>query len=375
MKPRVLKGDLFASDAQTLVNTVNTVGIMGKGVALEFKKRFPDMYEDYVRRCAAGDVHLGQPYLFRRQQSPWVLNFPTKGHWRSVSRLSDIVAGLEYLEQHYRDWGISSLAVPPLGCGQGGLEWRVVGPTLYRYLQRLEIPVDLYAPHGTPSDQLELPFLTQSANAPNGTSPDGAPKITAAQVALVEILARIDSEPYHWPIGRTSFQKLAYFASESGIPTGLHFERGSYGPFSAELKPLITRLVNNGLIREEQLGSMFSVRPGPTYRDAARAFRDELQTWEPTIERIVDLFLRMRSQQAEVAATVHFAAHTLAESSPATPSETDVLEEVKRWKQRRRPPLSDEEIAQAIRGLNALRWLSVRPSPDLPLAEAATADV
>ncbi|MGQ9779784.1 MAG: macro domain-containing protein, partial [Bacillota bacterium] len=144
---RILVGDLFASKAQTLVNTVNCVGVMGKGVALEFKKRFPKMYEDYVRRCKAGLVKLGKPYLYRNLTGPWILNFPTKDHWRSVSRLSDIVQGLEYLVKHYKEWGITSLAVPPLGCGQGQLEWRVVGPTLYRYLNAMDIPVELYAPY------------------------------------------------------------------------------------------------------------------------------------------------------------------------------------------------------------------------------------
>ncbi|MGE5573357.1 MAG: macro domain-containing protein [Bacteroidota bacterium] len=81
---------------------MNCVGVMGKGIALEFKKRFPEMYDDYARRCAAGEVRLGEPYLFRRPVLPWILNFPTKGHWRSVARLSDIVRGLEYLTRHYQ---------------------------------------------------------------------------------------------------------------------------------------------------------------------------------------------------------------------------------------------------------------------------------
>src|SRR5438128_10256127 len=143
-------GNLFDSNAQTLVNTVNCVGVMGKGVALEFKERFPEMYEDYVARCKAGDVRLGCPYLYRTLVPPWVLNFPTKDHWRSESRLEDIEKGLRYLLDQHRSWGITSLAVPPLGCGHGQLEWRVVGPTLYRYLKRMDIPVELYAPFGTP---------------------------------------------------------------------------------------------------------------------------------------------------------------------------------------------------------------------------------
>lgn len=93
----VRKGNLLDSDAQTLVNTVNTVGVMGKGVALDFKNRFPEMFDDYVARCKVGTVKLGEPYLFRRLFPPWIINFPTKEHWRSVSKLDDIVRGLDYL--------------------------------------------------------------------------------------------------------------------------------------------------------------------------------------------------------------------------------------------------------------------------------------
>jgi uncharacterized protein YwgA len=163
------------------------------------------------------------------------------------------------------------------------------------------------------------------------------PAMEPAWVALVEILARIDREPYHWPVGRIMFQKIAYFATESGLPTGLHYARGSYGPFAPDLKPLVTRLVNNGLIREEEHGRMFVVKPGPTYADAVRAYKDDLERWEPIIERVVDLFLRMRTEQAEVAATAHFAATVLAREGTSSPAESDVLAEVKRWKQRRRP--------------------------------------
>src|SRR5947209_13464703 len=97
---RVLIGDIFESKAQTLINTVNTVGIMGKGIALGFRKRFPEMYNDYVRRCERHEVRLGQPYLYRRITPPNIINFPTKEHWRSVSKLSDIIEGLKHLEQH-----------------------------------------------------------------------------------------------------------------------------------------------------------------------------------------------------------------------------------------------------------------------------------
>src|SRR5262245_30938499 len=229
-------GYLFDSDAQTLVNTVNCVGVMGKGVALEFKNRFPDMYSDYLEKCKAGQVRLGKPYLFRRIVPPWILNFPTKDHWRSVSRLQDIEDGLRHLLAHYLEWGITSLAVPPLGCGQGQLEWRVVGPTLYRYLNQMDIPVELYAPLDTPHEELRRSFFDQALTPASGASKATPSRVDPAWIALVEILRRIEEEPYHWPVGRTTFQKLAYFGTQCGIRTGLSYRRGSFGPYAPELK-------------------------------------------------------------------------------------------------------------------------------------------
>ena len=227
----VRKGDLFESDAQTLVNTVNTVGVMGKGIALGFKKRFPEMYEDYRVRCERGEVQLGRPYLYAPIVPPWIVNFPTKAHWRAHSRLEDIEAGLRYLTNHVRQWGVTSLAVPPLGCGEGGLEWRVVGPTLLEHLDGLGIPVTLYAPFNAPQAELRIEYLEEQlaeiGHEDNPTAPES--KVPAAGVALVEVLARLLANPYQPPIGRIFFQKLAYFATERGLPTGLAFERKSFG--------------------------------------------------------------------------------------------------------------------------------------------------
>jgi uncharacterized protein YwgA/O-acetyl-ADP-ribose deacetylase (regulator of RNase III) len=368
---KVLIGNLFDSKAQTLVNTVNCVGVMGAGIALEFKKRFPSMYEDYVQRCETGQVRLGQPYLYRRVTEPWILNIPTKDHWRSVSRLDDIVRGLEFVQHRYREWGITSMAVPPLGTGHGQLEWRVVGPTLFRFLSRLEIPVELYAPYGTPHKELQPEFLGYSqehSNAPPS-------RIDPAWIAIVEILSRIEHEPYHWPVGRILFHKIAYFATESGIPTRLQYEKGSFGPYAETLKPHITRLVNNGLIREERMGRMFAVRVGATFEDAKSVFAGDLRRWEPQIDRIADLFVRMRTEQAEVAATVHFAAKVLANRLQHKPTELDVLDEVMRWKSRRRPPLNEREVALAIRNLGVLGWLEANASQELPVKEEALLEV
>ncbi len=367
---RPLKGDIFRSSSQTIVNTVNCVGVMGKGIALGFKQRYPEMYDDYVRRCNAGEVRLGKPYLYKRSAPPHILNFPTKDHWRSVANLKDIVAGLEYLQQHYKEWGIESLAVPPLGCGEGQLEWKVVGPTLYRYLSVLNIPVELYAPFGTPDEQLQLSFLNPlQVNGNVDLRQTQDKRMDAAWIALVEVLQQIEREPFHWPIGRVSFQKIAYFATEAGIPTGLSYTKGSYGPYTADLKKVIARLVNNGIIQEEQSGKMFVVKVGPTFGDAERAYHNDLEKWKVLIGKIADLFMRMRTNQAEIAATVHFAYLNLQKKGNKKPSEIEILTEVMIWKQRRRPPLNKEEVSLAIRNLGMLGWLETKPSKNLPVPD------
>ena len=109
---KILVADIFQSKAQTLINTVNCVGVMGKGIALEFKERFPQMYEDYIHRCERKEVRLGEPYLYQSLILPQIINFPTKEHWKSLSRIEDIERGLEYLVVHYKEWGVTSLAVP-----------------------------------------------------------------------------------------------------------------------------------------------------------------------------------------------------------------------------------------------------------------------
>lgn len=355
-------GDMFESKAQTLVNTVNCVGVMGKGIALEFKKRFPDMYSDYLARCERHQVKLGQPYLYKSFAHQWILNFPTKDHWRMATKLEDIVRGLEHLLAHYEKWEIVSLAVPPLGSGHGQLEWRVVGRTLYYYLAKMRIPVELYAPYGTPTLELQDEFL-RGSEIP-------APKwIKPAYVALVEILRRLEEQPYHRPIGHTIFQKIAYVATEEGLPTGLEYGQGSYGPFAPEMKKLETRLSNNGLISEKRFGRMMVIRVGRTFEDARKAYAADLQRWENIIEKVADLFMRMDTRQAELTTTVLYSARNLVKPGDGVASEKDVLYAVFDWKKRRKPPLEFTEVASTIRNLAALGWLQVSASDDLPLPE------
>jgi O-acetyl-ADP-ribose deacetylase (regulator of RNase III) len=363
--PKVIEdGDIFRSNAQTLVNTVNCVGVMGKGIALGFKRRFPEMYDDYVARCEKGDVKLGHPYLYRYEGGPWILNFPTKDHWKSRSRLKDIEQGLDRLLRHYAEWGVTSIAVPPLGAGNGGLEWHVVGPTLAKYLTRLEIPVELYVPYGTPHAELQPEYSQPSLTEQPELVFD---LVGPGWVALLTVLARLEQQAYRPLIGRTLFQKLAYFGTRSGLDLGLDYVRGSYGPFSPDVKRATTHLENNGLITETRKGKMFVVRLGSTFEAAQRAVGAELSRYEPAVERLVDLFSRMRTADAEIAATVHFAWAEMADSG-ATPTEADVVEAVMDWKKRRRPPLARVDVANATRGLNLLGWIEAKASPEVSAA-------
>lgn len=119
------KGDIFNSNAQVIANPVNCVGVMGKGLALEFKKRFPEMFLDYKKKCTNNEVRVDQPYLWENSKIQ-ILNFATKKHWKDSSNLQDIKSGLLYIAKNYDEMGISSIALPPLGCGLGGLNWNEV---------------------------------------------------------------------------------------------------------------------------------------------------------------------------------------------------------------------------------------------------------
>ena len=136
--------NLFHSPAQTLVNTVNTVGVMGKGIALVFKQLYPDMYHQYRHLCKTGKLKIGTLYVYRTPNK-MIVNFPTKKHWRNPSRVEYIEAGLEIFVKTYGNYGISSVSFPQLGCGHGELDWeQQVQPVMEHYLKDLPIPVYIH---------------------------------------------------------------------------------------------------------------------------------------------------------------------------------------------------------------------------------------
>jgi O-acetyl-ADP-ribose deacetylase (regulator of RNase III) len=175
----LVQGDMFFSQMQTLTISVNTVGIMGKGLASRAKYQFPDVYIVYQDACRSKKIKPGKPYLYKREapmdnqladetillenlnSTRWFLLFPTKRHWRDDSRIEDIEAGLKWLQEHYQREGIKSLAVPALGCGLGGLEWHDVGPLMCKYLSVIDISVGIYLPREQeiPDEYLKKSFL------------------------------------------------------------------------------------------------------------------------------------------------------------------------------------------------------------------------
>jgi O-acetyl-ADP-ribose deacetylase (regulator of RNase III) len=364
---KALIGDLFESHAQTLVNTVNCVGIMGKGVALEFRKRFPAMFEDYASRCERKAVRLGEPYLYRDVSGKLIVNFPTKNHWRSPSRLEDIERGLDYFAAHAEEWGLRSVAMPPLGCGNGGLEWSEVGPLIFRKLHGLPLDVEVYAPYGTPKHELTEAFLA----APSQMSLEGKgrkqEKLNPNWVALLEVLRGLESQPYANPVGRTIFQKICYITTEMGVPTGFQFDKGHYGPFSDDVKLALHDFANRNWLQEEQLGRMVALRVGPQYEKDRNKFADQIKEHSRKIDKAVDLFSRIKStEQAEEVMTVLYASRQLKQAKPAEEiAEQQLYDFILEWKKSWSSEEKRKALAAAIRNLVMLGWMRVRFSESI----------
>lgn len=227
----LVKGNLLAADVEALVNTVNCVGHMGKGIALQFKKAFPDNFSAYSAACRAGQVKPGAMFVFetRRLDNPkYIINFPTKRHWKGKSRMEDILAGLKALAEEIRRRKITSIAVPPLGCGLGGLDWNEVRPSMVRSLQDFPgLHVLLFSPGGTPDPK----------SMPVGTS---RPELTIARAFLLLLMGRYAQHAYRLTL--LEIHKLCYFLQESGEPLRLQFKKAYYGPYAANLNKVLERL-------------------------------------------------------------------------------------------------------------------------------------
>lgn len=362
---KVLIGDIFESKMQTLVNTVNCVGVMGKGVAKKFKDNYPKMFEDYERRCQAKQVHPGVPYYYEDMLGTSIVNFPTKDHWRSPSRLSDILNGLEIFSQKYKEWGITSVAFPPLGCGNGGLEWTLVGPAMYQCLNSLDIDVEIYAPFGTPQKQLASDFLTKAVESSHTEKGAKSKKFNPEWLALIEVLRQLEAQPYSRPVGRTIFQKICYIMTELGTDTGFNFRKGSYGPFSDEIGDALHYFSNSNLIQEKQLGRMSALTVDKSFESYQRKFESVIDSREKAIRKTVDLFSRIKNTaQAEEVTTVLFSAREIKGDNELA-SEQELLDHILEWKKSWNKEDKRVSLASTMRNLEMLNWLKLDYSESL----------
>lgn len=227
---RYTKGDILQAEAEALVNTVNCVGVMGRGIALQFKNAFPTNFKAYAAACDRGAVQPGRMFVTETgllSGPRYIINFPTKRHWRGKSRMEDIDAGLTALTQEIRQRGIQSVAIPPLGSGLGGLDWAEVRPRIEAALATLDgVDVLIFEP------------LDAAAEAP-GLRAREAPKMTPGRAGLVGLMDRYLAALLDPFITLLEVHKLMYFLQETGEPLRLRFVKGPYGPYAENLRHVL----------------------------------------------------------------------------------------------------------------------------------------
>jgi O-acetyl-ADP-ribose deacetylase (regulator of RNase III) len=227
------EGDILKADAEALVNTVNCVGIMGRGVALQFKKAFPANFKAYEIACKANLVQPGKMFVYdlNHLYNPrFVINFPTKRHWKGKSRIEDIQTGLADLINVVQQQNIHSIAIPPLGCGLGGLDWGVVKPLIIEAFQAIpEVDVLLFEPTGAPSAAV----MVQSTETP---------KMTVGRAALLGLMRRYLAAVMDPTITLLEVHKLMYFMQEAGEPLQLKYQKAPYGPYAENLRHVLNHI-------------------------------------------------------------------------------------------------------------------------------------
>ena len=227
------KGNLLNEDVEALVNTVNCVGVMGRGVALQFKERFPANFKAYAKACEIEDVKPGKMFVFETGEliNPRIIiNFPTKRHWREKSRIQDIVDGLKDLKNVIIREDIKSIALPPLGCGLGGLDWNDVRPLIEEFAKTFEdINIIVYEPKLTP----EMRIINKN---------DAVPKMTPGRAILITLMQQYLKGLLDTEITLIEVQKLLYFVQEAGEPLRLNYIKGKYGPYADNLRHVIQKI-------------------------------------------------------------------------------------------------------------------------------------
>lgn len=342
------QGNLLEAPVEALVNTVNTKGVMGRGIALQFKQAYPAMFREYERACAADQIQLGKMHVFDlgglAGGPRWIINFPTKDHWKAKSELSDINAGLTDLVLTIQKLGIASIALPPLGCGLGGLDWQDVLPRIQAAMAEIaNVRVLVFAPNGAP---------TASA-MPNRTE---RPKLTPGRAALLMMIDRYLKGMLDPFASLLAIQKLMYFLQEAGEPLKLKYEAYDHGPYAKNLRQVLIRLEKHytqgyGEGRDDPKRTI-DLLPGAV--DEAKTYLAGSRQLQERMERVSALIDGYEDQYGlELLSSLHW----VMQHRPETRSDPDAaVAAVHAWNEGKRRRLKGEHLRKAWDRLKAQNW-------------------
>jgi O-acetyl-ADP-ribose deacetylase (regulator of RNase III) len=341
------RGDLLQADAEALVNTV---GAMGKGIALQLKQAFPDNFTAYARAAKAGEIQPGRMFVFRTglvTNPRFIINFPTKRHWRGRSRMEDIESGLTALTAEIRRLGIHSVAVPPLGCGNGGLEWADVRPRIVAAMAQIpDVAVLLFEPRGAPAAN-EMPIGTKR------------PAMTSARAVFVKLMEQYSTLAYRLTL--LEIQKLAYVIQEAGEPLRLRYEAGHFGPYAANLNKVLERIEGH-LVR----GYGDSQKPDTEIgllKGAAEAEDAVLESALESRGRLARVGRVIEGFETPYGMELLSSVHWVAQHDPSVRTAADAARSGAAWNERKRRMFSAAHVAVAWRQLADEGWIREMQTP------------
>ena len=344
-------GNLLTSRADALVNTVNTVGVMGRGIALQFKQAYPQMFDAYEAACKSNKVSLGTMHSFDLGASAgaprWIINFPTKGHWRASSDIRDIEAGLKNLVDLVRKLRIRSIAVPPLGCGNGGLPWEQVQALIEKAFNQLpDVRVLLFAPG-------EMP---EAATMPNRTP---QPEMTTGQAAMILLMDRYLKGLLDPLISLLELHKLMYFMQVAGQPLRLRFQADRYGPYASNLRHVLVRLESHYTLGYGD-GRDDPSKPIELIEGAVQKAEGLLAADLETRARLDRVGSLIEGYEDAFGLELLSSVHWVMTSGPAC-EESSVVRAIHSWTERKRQLFKPLHIANARKRLVALGWARREP--------------
>lgn len=339
-------GDILQTEAEALVNTVNCVGVMGRGIALQFKKAFPKNFTDYKSACDDGEVVPGRMFVHQRHALDlprFIINFPTKRHWRGKSRIEDIKSGLEDLYNVIRENNIQSIAIPPLGSGLGGLNWMDVRPLIIEALGDIEnLELILHDPGHTPKAK----DMAVGRDVPNMT--DGR----AALVMMIKTYIDGLMEPY---TSLLEVHKLMYFLQAVGQPLRLQYKAHHRGPYASNLRHVLTKIeghmVSGYADGGDQPDKALEIVPGAL--EDARGFLANKPEVQDRIDRVRDLVAGYESQYAlELLASVHWLVH-----DNKTTDVESITQALHQWTPRKAQLYGERQVSTALNTLKSKGWI------------------